>query len=334
MASMEFEDIRLRQIEEKEGNIKIDPNELGSGGYGHVYKAEYVDHNGVSMNAYCAIKVLDIGRVIDADTMGFSLTEEMYAQKLEDETTRVEREVRLMKNCRGDNVAICYTSGFSDWEEGGHSGRDYYIIMELYVGVPTDCPRFKYSNEVIKYGIDVCKALEKCHNLKPCLIHRDIKPANILWDDINGRYVLADFGISRFLKAGMLSGATYAHTGTRLFSAPEILFGKNEIGVEGIYSVESDIYSLGVTLYMLANGGCLPEGYDPAKDYQRISGEWVFPEINLENEELTKVIMKACSYDRNERYHSAVEMRRALKKAISESEEKVDISIFTSTSEK
>ena len=80
--------------------------------------------------------------------------------------------------------------------------------------------------------------------------HRDIKPANVLMCDRNknGAFVkIADFGMSTFVGVdGMLRG----RCGTPGYVAPEIF----SAGVHGGYSNKVDVFSAGVTLYVMLCG--------------------------------------------------------------------------------
>lgn len=74
------------------------------------------------------------------------------------------------------------------------------------------------------------------------IIHRDVKPSNMLVST-SGQIKLCDFGVS-----GELTN-TLANTfvGTRSYMAPERLIGTK-------YAAESDIWSLGLSLYEMATG--------------------------------------------------------------------------------
>ena len=74
------------------------------------------------------------------------------------------------------------------------------------------------------------------------IIHRDLKPDNILFSqaDPNSEIKIIDFGLSsKFEDLASLSEIV----GTPYFIAPEVLRKK--------YGVESDIWSLGVIMYVL-----------------------------------------------------------------------------------
>ena len=75
------------------------------------------------------------------------------------------------------------------------------------------------EKEVIRFGIDMCKALSSCH--KRGIMHRDVKPENIFVDDF-GNYKLGDFGIAR-----RLENLSYgmSQKGTFNYIAPEVVNG-------------------------------------------------------------------------------------------------------------
>lgn len=101
------------------------------------------------------------------------------------------------------------------------------------------------EDDVIRLGIDLCKALEYCQCQN--IIHRDIKPENIFVSRF-GEFKLGDFGIARELERTM-SGLS--KKGTYSYMAPEMYKGE-------AYDSRVDIYSLGIVLYKLRNHNRLP----------------------------------------------------------------------------
>ncbi|MFI0451307.1 serine/threonine-protein kinase [Actinomadura sp. 6N118] len=92
-------------------------------------------------------------------------------------------------------------------------------------------------------GLDVLGALRTAHERG--VLHRDVKPANIFLRD-DGRAVLTDFGIASLAGDTTLT-ETGALIGSPAYMAPERVRHENS-------GPESDLWSLGVTLYVLVEG--------------------------------------------------------------------------------
>ena len=152
--------------------------------------------------------------------------------------------------------------------------------------------------EVYKLAVEVGQALAIVHNSR-CL-HRDIKIENIFWDNIEQIYKLGDFGIAKWAEDGTAETIVY----TQGYGAPEI-----ERMVNAYYNVTADIYSFGITLYLLLNELRFPgsDGYYSKVEVQ-YNPDFVFPAPVHASGEMTRVIRKMCSYYPEDRYQTMNEV--------------------------
>ncbi|WP_433442001.1 serine/threonine-protein kinase [Nonomuraea sp. CA-141351] len=98
------------------------------------------------------------------------------------------------------------------------------------------------TKRVAEIGLAVLDALHRAHEAG--VLHRDVKPENVLLAD-DGRVVLTDFGIATLETETQLTVTGLA--GTPAFIAPERLKGLPA-------RRESDLWSLGATLYTAVEG--------------------------------------------------------------------------------
>lgn len=188
---------------------------IGSGGFSTVYEARQPE-----LNRRVAIKVLTIGGDRDFDRAAF------------------EGECHAMGTVsEHPNIVTVFESGFSE-------DSLPYIAMELYSETLLDKIKargFMPLDQVLAVGVMMASALHRAHAER--LLHRDIKPQNIFFSQYD-EPVLGDFGIAAI--------ATEQHQQkafgmTLHYAAPEVLDGE-------MPQVESDIYSLGATLYTALTG--------------------------------------------------------------------------------
>lgn len=216
-------------------------------------------------------------------------------------------EVKLMNRLAGDPYVVSYQNWeFCDWEESGQFGCDLLIQMPMLVTLRRLQKTGEYfsGNEIRRVGCDICKALVHCGEER--ILHRDIKPANIfLSSKRNGNYMLGDFGISRIVESGL--GGANTSVGTLDYAAPEQF--------DSGYDSRVDIYSLGLTLYELANQNHLPfwkPGCSSAEAVKQRLGGIVLPPPSQADPELAQIILKACAFRQEDRYQTAEEFLAAL----------------------
>jgi len=163
--------------------------------------------------------------------------------------SRFRREGRTAARLSHPNVVQVYDAG-----EGELEGRRVsYIVMEYAPGGDLRSLISRRGTipegELRRLGEKVCAGLAHAHGRG--VVHRDIKPHNILLDG-RGEPKVSDFGIARALEATRVT-RTGSFLGTALYSSPEQLRGERA-------GPESDVYSLGVTLYQAATGRLPFEG--------------------------------------------------------------------------
>lgn len=136
-----------------------------------------------------------------------------------------------------------------------------YFLMELVQGMDLfDVIRqFPVMDEDKSMFYMACLVLIIEHLHERNIIYRDLKPENIMVDD-EGYAKLIDFGTAKIIK-----GKTNTVVGTPQYMAPEILKASG-------YSLEADLWSLGIILYeFICNSVPFGEGEeDPFKIYNLI----------------------------------------------------------------
>jgi serine/threonine protein kinase/WD40 repeat protein len=141
------------------------------------------------------------------------------------------------------------------------------------------------------------------------ILHRDLKPANILLH-LDGRAMIADFGVAKALNDDMGLTQTGLTVGSPEYMAPEQFMGRSEF--------RSDLYSMGVILYRLLTGRSLYTGTTTWEIGMRHMNDPLplpNPQVPLA---LETFLAKALHKRPEERYASAEEMGAALHRAISQ----------------
>lgn len=179
-------------------------------------------------------------------------------------------------------------------------GVSLYVVMDYIQGddllsVLKSHSRVITEEDVIDWGIQLCDALSYLHNRG--IVYRDMKPGNVMLLT-DGTVKIIDFGIAREYSPDKEDDTM--PLGTRGYASPEA-FKK---GVQT--TPQSDIYSLGVTLFHLVTG------HGPMEYIDRPN----LPPIREINPTLSPgleaIIAKATEWDPAERYQSCAEMRVAL----------------------
>ena len=280
---------------------------LGEGGYGKVFE---IERSEFGQTYRAALKVITVpqssAEVRSVISEGMSVSQaEAYFHGIVEE---LMHEFSIMFKLKGTaNVVSCEDLRVLEHPDG--IGWDILIRMELlHPLLPYVYQHPMARRDIIKLGIDICKALELCQRYN--IIHRDIKPENIFISD-NGDYKLGDFGIARTIErttSGLSKKGTYS------YMAPEVYAGRE-------YGFSVDTYSLGLVLYRMLNknrGPFLPQPpeaitYDNREQAlaRRVSGE-PLPRPFYGEGRLGEIVLKACAFDPKDRYSSPQQLRQEL----------------------
>ncbi len=333
------ERLKVRQGRSSDGRATLGParlerlgdfrliREIGRGGMGVVFEAEQE-----SLGRRVAVKVLPRQVLLDDKHL-----------------ERFEREARIAASLHHTNIVPVFGVGEQD-------GFHYYVMQlvegvgldaiipllaKLLNGQPSDKPQPErampatadskdplaeaavrrllgagvegggdgrlggaYWQSVARIGLQAAEALDYAHNQG--VLHRDIKPANLLLD-AQSSILLTDFGLAKAIESDDVSVSRDV-VGTFRYMAPEQFRG------EGNH--QSDIYSLGLTLYELLALRPAYEETDQSRLIRRIR-EGPPPPSGAARlgapRDLETIILKAVSHDAAQRYASAAAMAEDLR---------------------
>lgn len=198
-----------------------------------------------------------------------------------------------------------------------------YVALEYVAGTPiTDYCRTRRLSvrQLLAVFVQVLDAVQHAHN--QMVAHRDIKPNNVLVDQA-GDVKLLDFGIANMLAASrdvrdgspLVAHEVEAVADSRFMTAR---YASPEQATRALVTTASDVYSLGVLLYVMLTGRS-PYSADAATETaellrRAISGGRVLPIHKHEaatalsiDVDLREIVLKAMSLSPQDRYVSAAE---------------------------
>ncbi len=264
---------------------------LGQGGMGTVYLGRRVDGE---MEQEVAVKVL-------RDPFQGTSLEHRF---------RTERQI--LARLQHPNIARLLDVGTA-------SNGVPWVALEFIRGEPITqfCDRLSLGTaDRLRLMVGVCEAVEAAHQQN--IVHRDLKPDNILVTD-TGEPKLLDFGIAKLLDGVQNNRqTTIGLMMTPSFASPEQL-------AEQSATPASDVYSLGVLLYLLTTRQMPFDwlGNSALEIQRRMRARTVArPSSQLAEssaatwrlKDLDTVILKALAFEPDRRYLSATELRHDLQR--------------------
>ncbi len=267
------------------GECRIE-EEIGRGGMGTVYRAVQME-----LERTVAVKVIAL--------------KESFSEKY---ASRFHLERKAMAKLDHPNIVPVYSYGSDD--------HYAYLVMKFIDGYSIDRLLQKNASfdarEILRriqsdwmtfaeIAASIANGLQHSHDQG--LIHRDIKPANLLVDR-QLKVWISDFGLAKMRDYSLSLSQTGDAIGTPRYMAPE--------QIKGMSDSRSDVYSLGLSLYELAVGKAIwTEESNRSLMLER--SELHLPHLSERvsgiPKPLAEIVMKACQFDPDKRFGSAIEMQ-------------------------
>ena len=217
-------------IQEKEGTAQyregslvfgswMITRQIGRGSFGTVYEIQRQDFGEVYR---AALKVITVPQsreelqTVLEEGMSQTQAEQYFYSVVED----IVREFAIMARLKGTANMVSYEDHTVIRHPEG-IGWDILIRMELLHPLLPYAYQHPFARrDIIRLGIDLCRALELCQKYN--IIHRGIKPENIFVSD-NGDFKLGDFGIARTIEkttSGLSKKGTYSYMAPEVYRGP------------------------------------------------------------------------------------------------------------------
>ena len=229
-------------------------------------------------------------------------------------------EVEILSDLDIDNIVQLVDSG-----EYVKDNQKYHYVVLNFISGETLQDKLKRESPFSQYSavpiiIYLLETLQKIHKKNPAVIHNNIN-LNSVWLDYSNveKPVLTDFGFARYITSK--SNSIDLSRLNPFYIAPELY--------NGIFTPQSDIFSVGVLLYNLIMG--IPPWYIEIPKYQHTQEKFI-DAINekreqalnfgikgfeeFKDEHLKEVIKKALAINIDDRFKNADEFIKALKREV------------------
>jgi len=229
----------------------IEKQVIGEGSYGSVQK--------------CQVKDTGHWRAVKTVNKALVKNEEQFKE-----------EMAIMKLLDHPNIVRLYET-FEDQ-------RFVYLVLELCTGgelFDRIVSSGKFTEQTAAISVQqMLRAINYMH--QNWIMHRDLKPENWLMasEDPQSELKLIDFGLSKRFTPGEFAST---QAGTPYYVAPEVL--------EGRYDEQSDVWSIGVIMYILLSGSPPFSGKDTVA---------VLDSVKRARPQFTSEVWKTCSPEAKE----------------------------------
>ncbi|MDE5421268.1 AAA family ATPase [Ancylomarina sp. DW003] len=226
-------------------------------------------------------------------------------------------EVEILASLNIDNTLKLVNNG--EYVKGVN--KYHFVVLKFVSGesiqdkLERDGVFTQYS--AISITLYLLETLQKIHKSSNSIIHNNINPASIYLDYSNAeKPILSEFGFSRYITSK--SNSLDLDRLSPFYIAPELY--------NGIFTPQSDIFSVGALLYNLIMG--IPPWYIEKPKFQHTKEKFVDAindkrkqELNfglkgveeLNDKHLKSVIKKALAFNIDDRFKNANEFIKALK---------------------
>ncbi len=200
---------------------------LGEGGMGQVWLAEQTS----PVRRQVALKLIKAG---------------MYDEALVQRFQSERQSLAIM-----DHPAIAKV-----FDAGATPQGQPYFVMEYVPGLPITeyCDQKKLKiPERLELFVQACEGVQHAH--QKAIIHRDLKPANILVVEVDGKPVprIIDFGLAKTTTPQVAGESIFTQMG-QFVGTPGYMSPEQAAPAPQDIDTRTDVYSLGVVLYVLLAG--------------------------------------------------------------------------------
>lgn len=225
---------------------------------------------------------------------------------------RFEREIELVASVRHPNIVKIYDSGIT----AAPDERPFFV-MEYIDGTPLlEFIKSKDRRQILECFAIICDAVNHAHQRG--VIHRDLKPSNIRIDS-GGQPQILDFGLAKIPERDSLdpSDRSVISVAGQFFGSGPWASPEQAAGEPNIIDTRSDIYSLGVILYVALTGlfpypveGTLQQTLDTILHVPPARPSAVDRNFH---DDLETIVLKSLAKEPARRYQNASDMARDIR---------------------